>query len=510
MDISPEKKTDLSLGIKRGKLLSYVKYNDQVYYKVLLEDSETFIYALSLTPLNYEAFPLSKTTTKEHIVEGEYYVYLIQVDNTFNWCIIGVENSDYERNSVKIKLEENKYIKINPQEILLKFINTELKINEEWAFLNNKKLCVEPCKKNENESEDSNEDNNGDNEGDNDENNNTIIEKCSSQFFKTNLFTIKTLVEPTVIENQPYNTYNPKYGCLKLIYFGNWEIFPAETVSQFFLGPINYLYEEGERVFLSPVATNLFFDRALCGLPSFLQVESSSTYNPPSIPGETSTEKAENFYQYILEYTLEENKFTELSPLKCYKHGNTTIYSLIKDPNFDENFYSNLVNDYKLYYPIGVYKEPPAADLIINNNTIINLEVVDLDDINKEQIIFEGRMTFAKPSNEGLVETRGYGINTFMEITEYLTPGMNSIQLRISGNSISVYYISSDSYMGKKEFVLSENPIKTCFINSYGFYTSEIIYTNMPVFIGVANADYILHNTKQGLIHYGIYFATSV
>ncbi len=486
IDIAPEKKTDLALGLKRGKLISYTKYNDMIYYKVLLEDLETYVYALNISPINYQAFPIARIIQKEYIIDGEYYAYLIQIDNTFNWCIIGVENNDYEKDTIKIKLAQNKYIKINQEEILLKFLQTELKINDEWAFLNNKKICVEPCQKGENTSS---------------------IEKCSTHFLKTNLFPIKTLVDPTIILDKKYTNYQETYGNLRLILFGNLELQVAKTFSQFLLGPIGYLYEEGERVFLSPVATNLFFSRAMCGIPAFSLVEWGPALDPvldlPSIHGETLDEKVNNFIQYVKDYYLDEEEF-------FYQYKNNTIYSILKDTNFEDYFYTNIINDYKLYYPIGVYEEPPIVRLIIND-TVIYLDVVDLDNIEKENIAFKGRICLAKPSDDTLIETRGYGINIFQEITEHLQPGLNNIRLEIIGTSISLYLINENFGEGRKrEVIISENPIKSCFINTYGFYSNEIVYTNIPVFVGVASADHLIYNTKQKLIHYGKHNATSV
>ena len=494
IDIPPEKKTDLALGLKRGKLISYTKYNDMIYYKVLLEDLETYVYALNISPINYQAFPIARIIQKEYIIDGEYYAYLIQIDNTFNWCIIGVENNDYEKDTIKIKLAQNKYIKINQEEILLKFLQTELKINDEWAFLNNKKICVEPCQKGENTSPGENT---------------SSIEKCSTHFLKTNLFPINTLVDPTIILDKKYTNYQETYGILRPTLFGKLEYQVAKTFSQFLLGPIGYLYEEGERVFLSPVATNLFFNRAMCGIPAFSLVEGSTTLNFPSIQGETLDEKVNNFIQYVKDYYPDEEE--EI----FYQYKNNTIYSILKDTNFEDYFYTNIINDYKLYYPIGVYKERPIVELIIND-TIIALDVVDLDYIEKENIAFKGGICLAKPSDDSddtLIETRGYGINVFQEITEYLQPGLNNIRLEIFGNSISLYLIDENYGEGKQVGIISENPIKSCFINtckrmcSYeycGFYSTEIVYTNIPIFVGVASADHLIYNTKQKLIHYGI------
>lgn len=498
IDIAPEKKTDLALGLKRGKLISYTKYNDMIYYKVLLEDLETYVYALNISPINYQAFPIARIIQKEYIIDGEYYAYLIQIDNTFNWCIIGVENNDYEKDTIKIKLAQNKYIKINQEEILLKFLQTELKINDEWAFLNNKKICVEPCQKEENTSPGENT---------------SSIEKCSTHFLKTNLFPIKIFAEPTIILDKKYTNYQETYGILRLefwnselIYYKNYTLHAAKNYfSEFLLGPIGYLYEEGERVFLSPVATNLFFNRAMCGIPAFSLVEWNPTLGSPPIQGETLDEKVNNFIQYVKDYYPDEEE--EI----FYQYKNNTIYSILKDTNFEDYFYTNIINDYKLYYPIGVYEEPPTVKLIIND-TVIDLDVVDLDNIEKENIAFKGRICLAKPSDDSddtLIETRGYGINIFQEITEHLQPGLNNIRLEIFGTPISLYLINENYGEGKREVIISENPIKSCFItNPYKFYPNEIVYTNIPVFVGVASADYLIYNTKQKLIHYGIDNAT--
>src|SRR5690606_11301091 len=214
-----------------------------------------------------------------------------------------------------------------------------------------------------------------------------------------------------------------------------------------------------------------FFSRAMCGIPAFSLVEGSTTLNFPSIQGETLDEKVNNFIQYVKDYYSDEEEI-------FYQYKNNTIYSILKDTNFEDYFYTNIINDYKLYYPIGVYEYPPLVRLTIND-TIIDLDVVDLDNIEKENIAFKGGICLAKPSDgsdDTLIETRGYGINIFQEITEHLQPGLNNIRLEIFGTSISLY-LRNEGGEEKWNEIKSENPIKSCFINTYGTYSNEIVYT---------------------------------
>ncbi len=146
---TPSKRTELTIGLKRCKVLDVKSIDGIVHCKILFEEDGTTAYAPLITPINYQATP----------PENLGYGYALQAGETYKWFLIGFENPErLPNNSLKIQLKKDNFITITPGEIvqkckestiivnengvILKVGDLTFSVREDWGYINDKRICV--------------------------------------------------------------------------------------------------------------------------------------------------------------------------------------------------------------------------------------------------------------------------------------------------------------------------------------------------------------------------------
>lgn len=160
---TPDDVLDTSIGVREGYLKSIdLSAEKGFYYEVYFSPTNTTAYAKKTYGLGFDYTPYGywETDTLYKITE-ETKVKLQSIKDTLQWIIIGVEQepvivpgaNTMTRGNSQIAVHEdyvtikgeNAEIKIDENEIIAEKGDIKLQINDDGAYVNDKKICLEPC-----------------------------------------------------------------------------------------------------------------------------------------------------------------------------------------------------------------------------------------------------------------------------------------------------------------------------------------------------------------------------
>lgn len=129
---TPDEVLDSSIGVRHGQLLS-INENIEFGYWVYFPATNTGVACKSSNEWSITATPKIKNTTADGtmILDTPIDVSIKQIKDTLQWEITG---SDSKQNVAR-----------QSQSTIIQPGGTEFKVDNDWAYINGKKICVQPC-----------------------------------------------------------------------------------------------------------------------------------------------------------------------------------------------------------------------------------------------------------------------------------------------------------------------------------------------------------------------------
>jgi len=146
----PEDVLDTSIGVREGILKSInPKASNGFYYEVYFPGSNTSVYARLTYGLGFGYTPNGKWEGDIYRDTEKVVVKLQAIKDTLQWIIVGVEEEPVIVPGASTITRENSQVITHPDHVIIKNEDTVAKVNNEWMYINDKKICVEPCGGNE-------------------------------------------------------------------------------------------------------------------------------------------------------------------------------------------------------------------------------------------------------------------------------------------------------------------------------------------------------------------------
>ena len=144
---TPDDVLDTSIGVREG-IIKSINPNaaNGFYYKVYFEVTNTSVDAKLTYGLGFSYTPEGEWENDIYYVSEKVKVKLQSIKDTLQWIIIGIE----EETPIIIPgsaaiTRGNSQIEVNTDYATITNEDTVLKVDNEWAYIDDKKICVEPC-----------------------------------------------------------------------------------------------------------------------------------------------------------------------------------------------------------------------------------------------------------------------------------------------------------------------------------------------------------------------------
>jgi hypothetical protein len=143
---TPEDILDTPIGVRDGVLKSInPNASNGFYYEIYFSGPNTSVYAKLTYGLGFDYTPEGEWEGNVYKVTEEVKVKLQAIKDTLQWIIVGVEEEPVIIPGAATITRGGSQIITHKDHVIIKNKNIEVKVDENWAYINNKKICVEPC-----------------------------------------------------------------------------------------------------------------------------------------------------------------------------------------------------------------------------------------------------------------------------------------------------------------------------------------------------------------------------
>ena len=143
---TPDNILEVPIGIRDG-ILKSINPNalDEFYYEVYFEGFNTSVYAKLTFGLGFNYTPEGEWEGDIFRVTEEVKVKIQAIKDSLKWIIVGVGDQLDVTPGTSSVTRGDSQVAVDKDKATVSQGDTILKVDGEWAYINGKKICVEPC-----------------------------------------------------------------------------------------------------------------------------------------------------------------------------------------------------------------------------------------------------------------------------------------------------------------------------------------------------------------------------